>query len=238
MLYGIHGYLGSGKTLLSTLIVEDYFFKGFSVYSNITLNFPSVTFAEVKEYYKSILKPVPQKLLDWGQAPIIKPLNVDELMNKALFAKPLDEPLVVLQGDEWQMFMDSRRSQDTTNVVNSYFLFQTRKRHTHFVYTAPKRGLNDVRLRDSTNIAFLAEKKHRLRNEVGQFKEGKVCYDNECEKEHMFKYVEIDLYLMKAKTVRLWEPEKLYGLYDTEQMVSPFSAYTEQEIEQAVGKAK
>lgn len=186
MIIGIHGRLGSGKTLWLTYLLYKYYKNGYDIFTNYELN-------------QDIIKS--------------KTLNIDELMKYVVYNIKLSDKPMILGFDELQLFLDSRLSMDRQQTVSTYFLFQTRKRQTHVFYSSPMRGLNDIRIREQTNNITYCERIHKSSTNE--------CYIEKCEKEHVFKYTLIDMDSNRKRTILLKNPEFIYSMYDTMELIAP-----------------
>lgn len=186
MRIGIHGGLGSGKSLFATAIVKDEFDDGKKIISNMFFN---------QEYIK------------------YRELDLNELQHLAITKNPFPEEQesnykgLLLVCDEFYEIMDSR-FRDSGATIVTYLLAQTRKRHVKFVHIEPKRSWADIRARALTDIAILCEKWHKKDNK-------KMCHNDECKLSHKFHYDIINLHTQTLSSKWINEPESIYPMYDT-----------------------
>jgi len=206
MRLGIHGYPGSGKSLILTVIVKDYYDEGKNILGNVNFN------PEFVQYRK---------------------LDLNELLHLAVTGKPFPEQLkpnykgLVLVCDEFYTIMDSR-FRDSASTVLSYLISQSRKRNMKFIHIEQKRGWADIRARALTDKIILCEKWNTETNTI--------CYNDECMKNHKFHYDFIDLYTNKKKSFWINKPKEFYPMYDTEQMFSALSNVNEKALEKGMEK--
>ena len=130
MIIVIDGNRGQGKTL--TAVKECYLFglQGYTIYSNLELNFPD----------KNI---------------IVKPYKLKEMIGYAEDKNELRKAVVLM--DEMHIALDSRTSMTKRNIIISYFLLQTRKRDVHIIGTTQYLHQIDKRVR-STAEMFISSK--------------------------------------------------------------------------------
>lgn len=236
---GIHGYLGSGKSLYETMDAYLKKLRGYEVISNMFLS----------PKYFGVAPKFPPEL----RIPRTFPnMDIEYLIRVATTGEPLPFERVFILGDEWQYFMDSRTSQDRGQIILGYLGIQSRKRHMIFEYGTSRRGMADNRIRENTDIAVKCFKYHnhshiqcpfrcdvnpntcRSKPEISSYKV--ICYNAECEKLHAFKYVTIDTHNKRGKVVWLWEPKLIYPLYNTYELTSPVSGYSKEAIENAISE--
>jgi hypothetical protein len=201
MIIGIHGYLGSMKTTTATILAELAKESGYTILSNQPLSFP---------YIK---------------------LDMDMLRVYAILGRDLPWPKVFIFGDEWQQVMDARRSMDGDELINTYMIAQTRKRGIKLCYITSLRGMNDLRLRDNTNIIFKCYKCHKTVDPMtGSVHKGNICYDDECEKPHCADWYIINVAAGRGVHRTLYNPEIAFKLFDTKYIISPIAHLNEQDI--------
>ena len=123
--------------------------------------------------------------------------------------------------------MDSR-FRDSAQTITTYLLALTRKRKVHFIHIEPKRKWADIRARDLTDRAILCEKWDKETN--------KICYDDECIIPHKFHYDLIDLNSGKVRSFWIINPESIYPIYNTEQVIPVADNITEGEIVRSLNK--
>lgn len=140
MIIGIHGYLGSYKTVTGVALAYLAQESGYTIMSNQPLLPP---------YFPSYER-----------------LDMDMIRRYAIIGEQLPYTKLFILGDEWQQIMDARRSMYGDEIENTYFIAQTRKRGIKFTYITTMRGMSDVRLRDNTNIIFKCYKKHKETDSV------------------------------------------------------------------------
>ena len=203
---GIHGYLGSFKTdtavLLAYLCSED----GYEVMSNQPLNEP---FFPKETTHK---------------------LDMDMIRRYAIIGEPLPYEKLFILGDEWQQVMDARRSMDNDELVNTYFIMQTRKRGVIMVYVTSLRGMSDLRLRDNTNLIIKTYKRHRMG--------GDICYEDMCMRPHYADWYIINVAANRGVHKYWKNPELGFELYDSKYIISPISHLSEKDMQEIVTAIK
>jgi hypothetical protein len=200
MIIGIHGYLGSFKTTTAVALAKLSYDNGYTVMSNQPLNFPYVK------------------------------LDMDMIRRYAIIGEQLPYEKLFILGDEWQQVMDSRRSMDGDELMNTYFIAQTRKRGVKLCYIAPQRGMSDLRLRENTNVIFKCYKRHKETK--------KICFNDECDRPHYAEWYIINVQAGKGKHCYLKNPEVVYSLFDTHHIISPISHLSENEMKQIITAIK
>lgn len=118
--------------------------------------------------------------------------------------------------DEAHIFLDCRTS--AKNIVNTYFILQSRKRGVDIYYSTQYFGQVDKRLRDQTDLVFecTAIKKSK-----------KVKTGNKTTTVKLLKAIKIDVFrhkgqgvLEKLKKFVIRNPEKLFKLYNTYEIIN------------------
>jgi hypothetical protein len=198
MIVGIHGYLGSFKTTIGVALAELAQESGYVVMSNQPLN---------REYFP-----------DWVR------LDMDMLRRYTLTGQELPYKKLFILGDEWQQVMDSRRSMGDDELLNSYLIMQTRKRGMFLCYITSLRGMNDIRLRDNTNIIIKTYKRHRIG--------GNICYDDYCTRPHYADMYVINKEAGKGNHKYLKNPEIIFPMFDTSHIISPISHLSERDMKE------
>lgn len=119
VIIGFVGDMGSGKTLSMVKLAYSLYLKGYTIFSNIRLNFPFQYFTlnEILEYAE----------------------NDTNFINTVFLV------------DEAHIFMDSRASMSKRNLIQSYFILQTRKKNVWLFFTTQYYHQIDKRLRASSN---------------------------------------------------------------------------------------
>lgn len=148
MIIGFLGQPRSGKTLLMTYWLRQFYLAGYTVVSNYHLSFPFEPFD-----------------ID----------VIDHLINNEAFQKQyknLSEyykaERIVIGIDEITAQMDSRTAMKKENILLSYLLMQAGKRNITIAWTAQLPHAVDKRLRDLTEFITFAEKgKNRAGDIVG-----------------------------------------------------------------------
>lgn len=201
MIIGIHGYLGSMKTVTGVALAKLAQESGYTIVSNQPLNF---------DYIR---------------------LDMDLLRRYTILGEPLPYgDKVFILGDEWQQVMDARRSMDGDELINTYLVAQTRKRGIKFAYITSLRGMNDLRLRDNTNIIFKCFKRHKIG--------GAICYNDECDNPHYADWYIINVAAGKGVHRTFKNPEIVYKLFDTKHIISPIAHLNEKEMQEIVKAIK
>lgn len=206
MIVGFHSYLGAGKSLGSwkfTLdLKEKYPERNYVIYTNLKVLNPEI---------------------QW------KPIDLDELLRKAIYGKPFDDYYIIWLFDQIENYFDARTSMETKNRIYSYFIQQVRKRHNHLIYTGTSAYLADIRLRNETNYSISCEKRHK--DTKG------ICYDAECERPHYFKYKIIDdIAQKKTGTYRIYNPEEYWVQYDSYDISAPIDTMSERQALNTLSK--
>lgn len=120
------GGMGSGKSLSMVRQAYHYYKQGYTILSNMKLNFPhTVINSEMIRKFAS---------------------NRENLYNTVILI------------DEIHIFIDSRRSSSSKNLMASYFITQTRKQKVKLLGTSQHRHQLDRRLRDNVSIYIDCEK--------------------------------------------------------------------------------
>lgn len=142
------------------------------------------------------------------------PLDLDQILttNMELF-----NATVLI--DELEMYLDARRSM--LNTLDTYFVFQARKRGVDVIYSSPKRkGQVELRLRGQTNTIYLCDKKNKK-------------FPTEID--HL-KFTVIDLDEEKILPPLCFNnPDVIFPYYDTYQLLMPKQLdLSERELKQAI----
>jgi ABC-type Na+ transport system ATPase subunit NatA len=125
---GIFGNLGSGKTLLASILAYAFKQKNYKIYANYNL--------KISDYYIDLSDP--QNFIN-----IFKKIN-----NK-------EKNLIVL--DELYIFMDSRASASIRNRIYDMIVLQSRKLNLNIIHTEQDPKSIDLRLRLITNYYLYTE---------------------------------------------------------------------------------
>lgn len=120
--------------------------------------------------------------------------------------------------DEIEMYFDARRSM--ANTIDTYFVFQARKRGVDVLYSSPKRrGMVELRLRDQTNRIFLCDKGNKLYPEQRNY----------------LKFTVIDLDEEKIYRMYINNPKPVFPYFDSYQLLMPKGmGFSEKEMEKAI----
>ena len=125
---GIFGNLGSGKTLLASILAYAFKNKDYNIYANYNL--------KIKDHYIDLSDP--ENFIN-----VFKKIN-----NK-------EKNLMVL--DELYIFMDSRTSASIRNRIYDMIVLQSRKLNLNIIHTEQDPKAVDLRLRLITNYYFYPE---------------------------------------------------------------------------------
>jgi ABC-type Na+ transport system ATPase subunit NatA len=125
---GIFGNLGSGKTLLASILAYAFKQKGYKIYANYNL--------KIADYYIDLSDP--ENFIN-----VFKKIN-----NK-------QKNLMVL--DELYIFMDSRTSASIRNRIYDMIVLQSRKLNLNIIHTEQDPKAVDLRLRLITNYYLYTE---------------------------------------------------------------------------------
>lgn len=245
---GVFGYLGSGKGVIETYITyKDYYLNGYTIISNMDFTFASYeTILENKdhEYDDEYNILVENGIIAGGQLLRETPLVIkfddisedgkqsiyDKLIEYAVTAT--DFPIewgvkILIVGDEFYLYAESRGSTRVANTLLGYLWFQTRKRHTSVIISGPRSKYNDPRLRENLDRAIKCFKHHYVTDEL--------CYDEECIDPHWFEFDILDLHNERGTTMNIDDQkilEKIFTLYNTEQLIaSPQYQLRESDVE-------
>ncbi len=93
LITGVHGYLGSGKTLLAYMNTKDYWSKNWNPHANVKLT------------------KIPYR-----------PVNFQELLLKALYGENYEDDPIVWFMDQIEDYMDARSSMAISHRIYSYFI--------------------------------------------------------------------------------------------------------------------
>ena len=157
-------------------------------------------------------------------------LDMDMIRRYAIIGEPLPYNKLYILGDEWQQVMDARRSMDGDELVNTYFVAQTRKRRIILAYCTSLRGMNDLRLRDNTNLIIKCYKRHKDNKNI--------CYNDYCMKPHFCEWYIINVSAGKG-VHRYWNnPEIAFPMYDTDYIISPISHLSEKDMQEVMNAIK
>ncbi len=125
---GIFGNLGSGKTLLASILAYTFKQKGYKIYANYNL--------KIRDYYIDLSNPE-------------EFIKVFEKIN------PKIKNLMVL--DELYIFLDSRTSASIRNRLYDTIVLQSRKLNLNIIHTEQDPKAVDLRLRLITNYYLYPE---------------------------------------------------------------------------------
>jgi hypothetical protein len=152
----------------------------------------------------------------------VVPLDMDMIRRYAIIGEQLPYKKLFILGDEWQQVMDARRSMDGDELINTYFIMQTRKRGIILDYCTSLRGMSELRLRDNTNIIIKCYKRHK--------KGGAICYTDWCLNPHYCEWYIINVAAGKGVHRYFKNPELIFPMYDTNYIISPISHLSEKDM--------
>jgi hypothetical protein len=204
----IHGYLGSGKNVLMTMLL--WMYKRSSMQRHVWANY------YLKQPYfnnYTFIQTMPRSDTEsW------KYVSLDYLYRVAMLGIPLPFESNVVGFDEMQYINDSRDHQDKSHEIMSYLEIQGRKRKTVYVWISKKSKLVDVRTRDR-DIAFECYKHH--------YGTGRICFEDTCMEPHWFQYDKLDLRNGRGRTINLTAQQvaPFFKMYNTEEMLAPITGY-------------
>ena len=150
------------------------------------------------------------------------PLDMDMIRRYAIIGEQLPYKKLFILGDEWQQVMDARRSMDGDELINTYFIMQTRKRGIILDYCTSLRGMSELRLRDNTNIIIKCYKRHK--------QGGQICYTDWCIRPHYCEWYIINVAAGKGVHRYFKNPELIFPMYDTNYIISPISHLSEKDM--------
>ena len=177
MIYGFFGDLGSGKTLTMTKYAEAFYRAGYKIYSNYWLSFPHTL------VNRDFLEHAVER-------------NEDITGDKILFCL-----------DEFDMYIDSRKSMTKGNVIIGYFIKQIRKKNIKIMYATQMENNVDRRLRGLTRTEILCESVDiNINLSTGEILKIKVVYNS--------------IYIMgKFKQKSRFIANKYFSMYNTKQLI-------------------